>query len=134
MKNNIELLTEWYSEVQQIINLLDLITADYGLSFTTFRMLDQLYQNEPLTPGQLSNSEKTSRPAVSRKLNLLQKKGYIRKRRDDPYDQRIVRLEMTVEGKNVYLEIQKKVNEDINHLLHEVKELSHISDNLEINL
>lgn len=124
-KNNIELLIEWYGEVQQIINSLDLITADYGLSFTTFRMLDHIYQNESLTPKDLSNSEKTSNPAVSRKLNLLQTKGYIRKLRNDPCDQRHVRLEITTKGKEAYLAIKESLDAKIIEILPYIKEIEY---------
>ncbi|WP_208422926.1 MarR family winged helix-turn-helix transcriptional regulator [Latilactobacillus fragifolii] len=124
-KNNIELLIKWYGEVQQIINSLDLITADYGLSFTTFRILDQLYQNASLTPGDLSNSERTSHPAVSRKLNLLQAKGYLRKRRDDPHDQRLVKLEITTKGKETYLAIKESLDAKSTEIFSGIKKVEH---------
>ncbi|WP_208423045.1 MarR family winged helix-turn-helix transcriptional regulator [Latilactobacillus fragifolii] len=133
-KIDVELLIDWYVEVQNIVGTLDQIAATYNLNFAAFRILDQIYQSNSLSPRDLSEIEKTSPPAVSRKLNLLQVKGYICKRRDDPHDQRLVKLEITTKGKEAYFAIKESLDAKSIEILSYIKKAEYRSIDRKSNI
>lgn len=110
MSKNQNLLIMWGKSVHRVFNKLENYFGEVGLSWATFIILHQLYGKEYLTPRDFAYFDKTSRPAVSRKLNMLQSQNYIRKQRGSVEDQRIVRIYMTEEGREAYLLVIEKMD------------------------
>lgn len=102
VEDEVRLLGNWYSKVQQVFNELNSISKDYGLSFDQFLLLEQLIDEKMDSPREMGAFFKSSMPAISRKLNSLQTKKYIRKIRGEESDQRLMRIEMTSLGREKY--------------------------------
>ncbi|MSD83878.1 MarR family transcriptional regulator [Lactobacillus curvatus] len=96
-------LVEWSNVARQLLNELENIVQKVGLTWGTFVILHQLYGKEYLTPEQFSQFDQISRPAISRKLNMLQSQNFIQKLRNNEKDQRKVRIYITEMGKSNYL-------------------------------
>ncbi|MSD83891.1 MarR family transcriptional regulator [Lactobacillus curvatus] len=103
-----------YGEFQLIARQFNLIADEYDISFEQYLILEVL-EDQSLTPSQMKKIFKTSMPAVSRKINLLQEKNYIRKIRG-LQDQRLVKVEITTAGKMIYSQITKKLDNKYNNL------------------
>lgn len=114
MHRNFEKILDWYHINQKILGRLELITEQYRISFSAFMIIDQLYQNEDLSPKCLAEILEVSKPAISRKLNMLQARGYIRKLRGENCDQRIIKLTITALGEETYLKIINGLENQIN--------------------
>ena len=103
----IQLLGLWYSKLQNISNNLNTISQRYELSFEQFLVLEQVIEENRNSPSELATFFKTSLPAVSRKLNILQAKKLIRKVRGEQLDQRLMWINVTPEGTELYSNIKK---------------------------
>ncbi|KRM24469.1 hypothetical protein FC90_GL000173 [Latilactobacillus graminis DSM 20719] len=99
-----------------IANELNALTQAYGISFEQYLILENLKQ-QTSTPSQLARLFNTSMPAASRKINLLQKKHYIRKLRGlEQSDQRLVEIKITPEGESVFSQIKKQLDDKYEYL------------------
>ncbi|QFP79073.1 transcriptional regulator, SarA/Rot family [Latilactobacillus graminis] len=108
--------SRWYKNTQMIANELNALTQAYGISFEQYLILENLKQ-QTSTPSQLARLFNTSMPAASRKINLLQKKHYIRKLRGlEQSDQRLVEIKITPEGESVFSQIKKQLDDKYEYL------------------
>lgn len=103
MNEELNLLIEWSNTARQLLNEFENIFQKTDLTWGTFIILHQLYGKEYLTPEQFSKFSQISRPAISRKLNVLQSQKFIQKSRDNEEDQRRVRIYITEMGESNYL-------------------------------
>jgi len=104
-----QLLGEWYSKLQQIATKLNAISRKYDVSFEQFLVIEQIIEEERKSPSELAVFFKTSLPAVSRKLNLLQSKRLVYKIRGEQDDQRLMRVNATPEGIETYESIKAEL-------------------------
>lgn len=109
VEDRIRLLGDWYSKIQHVYNELNAISKDYEFSFDQFLVIEQINEEHKDSPKMLSDFFKTSMPAISRKLNSLQAKGYIRKIRGEDSDQRLMRVEVTPLGNQKYEELVAEI-------------------------
>ncbi|AUX11532.1 MarR family transcriptional regulator [Latilactobacillus sakei] len=105
----------WYIEVQGLISVLNNITNQYNISFDQFLLLEELIVNPGASPTDLADIFKVSTPAVSRKLKALQSKSMIVKSRNDLKDQRLVHIKVTNQGRQIYNELRRKVDDFHEH-------------------
>lgn len=70
------------------------------LNFTQFLALKLLGHEEPLTPVELARALHYNPGALTRLLDKLEQRGYL-KRLPDPVDRRALRLELTTQGKHL---------------------------------
>lgn len=70
------------------------------LSFTQFLALKLLGQEKPMTPVELARALHYNPGALTRLLDKLEQRGYLR-RVPDPVDRRALRLELTAQGKSL---------------------------------
>jgi DNA-binding MarR family transcriptional regulator len=70
------------------------------LNFTQFLALKLLEYEEPLTPAELARALHYNQGALTRLLDKLEQRGYL-KRVPDPVDRRALRLELTAKGRAV---------------------------------
>lgn len=105
--------SEWYIKSQEVIYQLNKISEKYGITYDQFLVMEQIIKLGHNTPGKIASVFKTSAPAASRKINILQRKNYVTKVRDMENDQRTVWLEVTSEGIRVYQSVQKEIEEKI---------------------
>lgn len=105
----------WYIEVQGLISVLNNITNQYNISFDQFLLLEELIVNPGASPTDLADTFKVSTPAVSRKLKALQSKSMIVKSRNDLKDQRLVHIKVTNQGRQIYNELRRKVDDFHEH-------------------
>jgi len=68
------------------------------LNFTQFVALKLLGHEEPMTPVELARALHYNPGALTRLLDKLEQRGYL-KRVPDPVDRRALRLELTTQGK-----------------------------------
>lgn len=103
----------FFEELQRLDNArraLNQLTAAYGVSFEQCMLLKRISLTEHITPTELSNELKISRPAVSRKVNQLYRTGYLNKARSFlNEDQRIVELEVSEKGKKIIEELNQRL-------------------------
>lgn len=104
-----QLLGEWYSKLQQIATKLNTISRKYDVSFEQFLVIEQIIEEERKSPSELAVFFKTSLPAVSRKLNLLQSKQLVYKVRGEQDDQRLMQVNATPEGVEIYESIKAEL-------------------------
>lgn len=70
------------------------------LNFTQFLALKMLGQDERLTPVELARALYYNPGALTRLLDKLEQRGYL-KRIPDPVDRRALRLELTAQGRHL---------------------------------
>lgn len=70
------------------------------LNFTQFLALKLLGQEQPMTPVELARALHYNPGALTRLLDKLEQRGYLR-RVPDPVDRRALRLELTTQGKSL---------------------------------
>ncbi|WP_208422999.1 MarR family winged helix-turn-helix transcriptional regulator [Latilactobacillus fragifolii] len=129
-------LITWFRVNQRVLIELEKITASYYISFSSFVMIDVLYRKDYLTPKEVSEILMISKPATSRRLNILQSHGYVKKFRGDDDDQRVIKLAVTNKGKVMYLKIINSLKkyilltcEDIQNLEKLLSEVSQLINN-----
>lgn len=89
------LRTEFVAEVEQ-----EMTHQGVDLNFTQFVALKLLGHEEPLTPVELARALHYNPGALTRLLDKLEQRGYL-KRVPDPVDRRALRLELTAQGKSL---------------------------------
>src|SRR5262249_54226292 len=77
----------------------------HGLAYGEWRVLCRLRRahDHTSTPGELSANLELSSGAMTNRLDRLERGGYVR-RHPDPSDRRGVRVELTAEGDEIWLE------------------------------
>ena len=78
---------------------MDCIASQYDVNYGQYLIMKYIIVDHCDEPTLLANAFGISRPAVSRKLNVLYKKNKIVKKHNDPTNQRNVHLVLTAEGK-----------------------------------
>lgn len=76
----------------------ELAAKGMGLRFTQFLILKRLSALGPMTAGELARSIELDGGAMTRQLDQLEGKGYLR-RRPHEQDRRALRIELTDEGR-----------------------------------
>lgn len=89
------LRAEFVTEVEQ-----EMARQGVDLNFTQFVALKLLGHEEPLTPVELARALHYNPGALTRLLDKLEQRGYL-KRVPDPVDRRALRLELTAQGKSL---------------------------------
>jgi DNA-binding MarR family transcriptional regulator len=89
------LRAEFVTEVEQ-----EMARPGVDLNFTQFVALKLLGHEEPLTPVELARALHYNPGALTRLLDKLEQRGYL-KRVPDPVDRRALRLELTAKGKSL---------------------------------
>lgn len=89
------LRAEFVTEVEQ-----EMTRQGVDLNFTQFVALKLLGHEEPLTPVELARDLHYNPGALTRLLDKLEQRGYL-KRVPDPVDRRALRLELTAQGKSL---------------------------------
>ncbi|HEY9110956.1 MAG TPA: MarR family transcriptional regulator [Rhodanobacteraceae bacterium] len=89
------LRAEFVTEVEQ-----EMARQGVDLNFTQFVALKLLGHEEPLTPVELARALHYNPGALTRLLDKLEQRGYL-KRVPDPVDRRALRLELTAKGKSL---------------------------------
>ncbi|HWG67587.1 MAG TPA: MarR family transcriptional regulator [Rhodanobacteraceae bacterium] len=89
------LRAEFVTEVEQ-----EMTRQGVDLNFTQFVALKLLGHEEPLTPVELARALHYNPGALTRLLDKLEQRGYL-KRVPDPVDRRALRLELTAQGKSL---------------------------------
>lgn len=89
------LRAEFVAEVEQ-----EMTRQGVDLNFTQFVALKLLGHEEPLTPVELARALHYNPGALTRLLDKLEQRGYL-KRVPDPVDRRALRLELTAQGKSL---------------------------------
>jgi|SRR6185312_2996834 len=89
------LRAEFVTEVEQ-----EMTRQGVDLNFTQFLALKFLGHDQPLTPVELARALHYNPGALTRLLDKLEQRGYL-KRLPDPVDRRALRLELTTQGKNL---------------------------------
>ena len=89
------LRAEFVTEVEQ-----EMTRQGVDLNFTQFVALKLLGHEEPLTPVELARALHYDPGALTRLLDKLEQRGYL-KRVPDPVDRRALRLELTAQGKSL---------------------------------
>jgi DNA-binding MarR family transcriptional regulator len=87
------LRAEFVAEVER-----EMIRQGVELNFTQFLALKLLGQEAPLTPVELARALHYNPGALTRLLDMLVQRGFV-KRVPDPVDRRALRLELTTQGK-----------------------------------
>lgn len=77
-----------------IRRLSDDLLGEYGLTRPEFDVLSAVLRNDGLTPGQLTREVLSSGAAVSKRLDRLERLGYV-VRETDTRDRRVVRVRAT---------------------------------------
>lgn len=101
----------------------------FGINRTDLRVLDVLERDGPMTPGRISEAASLTSGAVTALVDRLEKKGYVRRRRD-PKDRRKVLVEVTPKMKRIAQEIYLPIAEEGYKLMarYSEKELALIRD------
>lgn len=136
-----QLLGLWYSKLQNIANNLNTISQKHDISFEQFLVLEQIIEEDRNSPSELAAFFKTSMPAVSRKLNILQTKKLIHKIRGEQEDQRLMWVTVTPEGTEIYERIRAELvnwsdqlnSKDVNLMSDVNQYLSRLGQQTEIN-
>lgn len=89
---------EWYLKVTKLEQKMDFIASQYDVNYGQYLIMKYMAVDHCDEPTLLANAFGISRPAVSRKLNVLYKKNKIVKKHNDPNDQRKVHLVLTAQG------------------------------------
>ena len=89
------LRAEFVTEVEH-----EMARQGVDLNFTQFVALKLLGHEEPLTPVELARALHYNPGALTRLLDKLEQRGYL-KRVPDPVDRRALRLELTAQGKSL---------------------------------
>jgi DNA-binding MarR family transcriptional regulator len=89
------LRAEFVTEVEQ-----EMARQGVDLNFTQFVALKLLGHEDPLTPVELARALHYNPGALTRLLDKLEQRGYL-KRVPDPVDRRALRLELTAQGRNL---------------------------------
>jgi DNA-binding MarR family transcriptional regulator len=78
---------------------------EHGLAYGEWKVLSNLHcaAGGISTPGELSHKLELSSGAMTNRIDQLERAGFVR-RQPDPSDRRGVRIELTGEGRSVYLE------------------------------
>ncbi len=78
---------------------------DHGLSYGEWKVLARLHYatDHTSTPGELSAKLELSSGAMTNRIDQLERAGFVR-RYPDPTDRRGVRVEMTEDGKRIWIE------------------------------
>lgn len=78
------------------------------LTHEQFYLLRSIQQHERIIPSELAELSFVNRSAITAMIDRLVKKGYVRRTRDDT-DRRVVFLEITERGKEVFAEVEKSL-------------------------
>lgn len=90
-----------YGRVSKLVrDLTDASLRHHGLRLGQDHLLAQLWREDGRTPGELAAAMGVSTPAVTKGATVLEKAGYLERRRD-PRDHRLVRLWLTDLGTSV---------------------------------
>lgn len=133
----VDRMISFFEELQRLDNAriaLNQLTEVYEITFEQFILLKRISLEKHVTPTELSNELKISKPAVSRKVNQLYRKEYLNKLRSFVNeDQRIVELEISKKGKKIMAELDKKFDEkiaDIDYPIEQVTEIMGLLGNI----
>ena len=83
--------------------LLDLFEKKIGISLTRFQIIKYLHKSSSSTSKQISQSLEIDAAAVTRHLKILEKEGYVIKRRNEN------------NNREVLVELSEKAHEEIRH-------------------
>lgn len=78
------------------------------LTHEQFYLLRSIKQHERITPSELAEITFVNRSAITAMIDRLVKKGYVRRFRDD-IDRRVVFLEITEKGREIFTEVEKSL-------------------------
>lgn len=70
-------------------------------------MLKNIYEEKPVKPSEVAKKLGVTLPAVSHHINALEKSGYI-ERVQDPNDKRVLRINLTQQGKEIEEVLKQK--------------------------
>lgn len=93
----------------------------YGFKRTHFHILHYLYNNEGCSQNELVNTFLLDKVKVTKTLTLLEKNGYIEKKKD-PKDKRINGVYLTTQGKNIQNDLHDILFEINNKLINNISE------------
>lgn len=112
------------------MHLLSSLFSRYSMSGMDFRIMDIIYhyrEEHPDTPGiyssQIAQKCSVTRPAVSRQIQLLEKRGWVH-RTVDPNSKRSAFVDLTNEGREVILrhyEVSKTFHDNVYYRMGEQK-------------
>ncbi|WP_170006808.1 MarR family winged helix-turn-helix transcriptional regulator [Bacillus fonticola] len=91
------------------------------VSFEQFCLLRQLVTDGPLRPTELATQLRVNKSAITAKLDRLQAKGYVDRKRDAK-DGRVYTISITSEGVRVHALAQQKVEEFVGTYIQELTE------------
>jgi DNA-binding MarR family transcriptional regulator len=123
MKNQTHLLIKRYTDVylfatKRIDNLIkDRLLED--LSLEQFSVLRHIYLNKSIRSSELAELCCVNKSAISLKVDKLFNKNLIVKHRDS-FDRRNVDLSLSEEGKSIYLQVEKEIEQFVEPLLNEL--------------
>lgn len=86
------------------------ICTDYGLTMMQVRILTDIYKNGSHTIGSLADSTGVAGANISAMCKKLEGKGLIERIRDQ-YDERVVKVALTQNGKEIIVKIDTALNE-----------------------
>jgi DNA-binding MarR family transcriptional regulator len=75
--------------------------SDDEVSPTQIAALSTISRDGPMTLGDLAAAERVQPPTITAAVGRLEAQGLVRRRRDDKGDRRVVRVEVTVEGRKL---------------------------------
>ncbi|MSD84526.1 MarR family transcriptional regulator [Lactobacillus curvatus] len=107
--SGVALMSQWYLEGMYIIQQLNDICRKHDLTYDQYLVLEQIVEEKRNTPKQIADTFKTSAPASSRKINILQRKRFIEKIHNIDGDQRTVELDLTASGRQHYEAAKKEL-------------------------
>lgn len=92
----------WYKTIQKAFRSLNGVTQAYDISFEQFLVLSMVAEKPEISSTEIGKLMNISAPAISRKLNILKDKGLIIKIRGKGIDQRIMEIQLTDKGYQIY--------------------------------
>jgi DNA-binding MarR family transcriptional regulator len=93
--------------------------SEFGLSLPEWKVLGSLYEKRGLTPTDLAEALGVKLPIATRLLKSLEAKQLLT-RSVDGKDTRVVRVEITAEGKNLAFKLEKMLRQEMRLFLHDI--------------
>ncbi len=94
-----------FTYVNNMINKMEQVKEIEGVSISVFKYLDEIYQTEKISSSELADKLNVSRPAVSKMVKKLLKKGLVIKSKTE--DGRSYTLSLTELSYQIYEKISK---------------------------